>query len=145
MILGNANGEPSKIKLLQSYEVLLRSVPYFFTPRTHKYNLHLFDYRCNERNVHLPIKTATLRNVHLPWIQLEIEMNKKGGNSNIEPSSGNNRKMPPPFHGPQQNLDTIYYHHGFPVVSVSRLTISIGPSNCFFSKVAKRVRCERFM
>ena len=28
------------------------------------------------------------------------------------------RKMPPPFHGPQQNsLETIYYHHGFPLVS----------------------------
>merc|ERR1712024_181894 len=26
------------------------------------------------------------------------------------------KKMPPPFHGPQQNsLETIYYHHGFPI------------------------------
>lgn len=26
------------------------------------------------------------------------------------------RNLPPPFHGPQQ-LETIYYHHGYPIVS----------------------------
>ena len=39
---------------------------------------------------------------------------KKGGALQVTDT----RKMPPPFHGPQQNsLETIYYHHGFPIVS----------------------------
>ena len=34
------------------------------------------------------------------------------------------RNLPPPFHGPQQ-LETIYYHHGYPIVSISFMTNDI--------------------